>query len=394
MTLKRKLYMKSDIRKIKELKNSFIFICILCFFLYYFFIIFYWIFMKQKCLIIWGTWELWKWLWAFLKEHFSQELEVYISGRTKESAQKTAQNLWVSFFSNSLLWVQECDIIIFSVPIHNTVETIKQLAPHIKKWAIVFDITSIKKSPSEALYQYTPKECLIIPTHPMFGPSLKSIAWQIIILTPTIDISTDTRYKIFRSYLEKFQMKIIDTTPEQHDKMMAIVQWLTHYSMFVIGNTIKNYGINLNDTFQFVSPIYKLMISSVSRYIWQPAWLYADIQINNPEIQNVHQVFQTTAQQFNAIVQEEKKDDFIKLIEETRDYFWKENCELWQNYTDKIIFLLGKEKEKFQWNIGKHITIENIYSPKEISGILQEFTDTHIIIDNNSYNINTRTLKI
>jgi prephenate dehydrogenase len=48
---------------------------------------------------------------------------------------------------------------------------------------------------------------------------------------------------------------------------MAVVQGLTHYSMFVIGKTIKKYSVDVLKTLDFVSPIYKIMIASVSRYI-------------------------------------------------------------------------------------------------------------------------------
>jgi prephenate dehydrogenase len=44
-------------------------------------------------------------------------------------------------------------------------------------------------------------------------------------------------------------------------------------------------------TLDFVSPIYKLMIASVSRYIGHSPELYADIQMNNEEILKIHDLF-------------------------------------------------------------------------------------------------------
>jgi len=44
---------------------------------------------------------------------------------------------------------------------------------------------------------------------------------------------------------------------------MAVVQGLTHFNMFVLADTMKKVKFDIEKSFNFVSPIYKLMISSV-----------------------------------------------------------------------------------------------------------------------------------
>lgn len=73
--------------------------------------------------------------------------------------------------------------------------------------------------------------------------------------------------------------------------MMAVIQWLNHFNIFIFGETIKRLNFNIDKSMDFISPIYKIIISSVARYLWQNPKLYYDIQVHNKEILKVHKVF-------------------------------------------------------------------------------------------------------
>lgn len=335
--------------------------------------------MKQKLVIIWWTWDFSSWVASFLNVHFWNKLDIYITWKDKEISKEVSEKIWVKYYEDNIEAVKNSNIVVFWVSINNTCDVIKEVWPHIKAWSIVFDITSIKKWPSEFLKKYVSKDCLIIPTHPMFWPWLSSIAGQIFVLTPEKEAFDDYRYVIFKATLENLWARILETTPEDHDKMMAVVQWLTHYSMFVIWKTIKKYWVDVLKTLDFVSPIYKLMIASVSRYIGHSPELYADIQMNNDEILWIHKLFNETSNEFNKIVKEKDKEKFVEMVLQTREFFWEKNCQFWQRYTDKIIYFLAKEQEKLKSNIWKEIVLENIYSKIKKSWVLKSF-DSHNIV--------------
>lgn len=84
------------------------------------------------------------------------------------------------------------------------------------------------------MLENAPEWVLVIPTHPMFWPYISSIASKIIVLTPEEKVKIDYRYVYLKDFLENSWATVIESSPLEHDKMMAVVQWLTHFNMFVI----------------------------------------------------------------------------------------------------------------------------------------------------------------
>ena len=334
----------------------------------------------MKIAIIWGTSGFGKWLAKYIKDNF-ENVDIVVTWRNLEKWKLVAKELWVKFTDDNIKAVENADITIFSVPISKMEDTIKQVAPYVKPWSIVADVCSIKWFPAKVMKEYSPKNTLIIPVHPMFWPYVSSIADQIFVLTPDEEVKSDKRYKFFKDFLQSKWAKIIETTPQEHDKMMAIVQWLTHISMFMVWEAISRLNVDVKKTFDFVSPIYKLLIASVLRYIWHDPKLYGDIQMFNPEVLKVHEVLVDVMTDFNKAVLEKDEDKFITIINHSKQKIGKYS-DFWQKYTDKIIYFMSKQKEKLQNSIWKEIVLENIYTWKIVKWVLRKLVDDEIVLEN------------
>jgi prephenate dehydrogenase len=221
----------------------------------------------------------------------------------------------------------------------------------------------------------------------MFWPYIDSLYGQVVALTPSKNIINNDKYILLKKYLIKNWVNVIESTPKKHDKNMAIVQGLTHFNMFVTWKTIEKLWINIKSTLQFISPIYKILISSVSRYLHQNPWLYWDIQKYNKEVIIVDDMFKSVSKKYYKLINSNNKSKFISNINESKKYFWN-NTEKWQEYTDKIIFLISQQIDKIKNNIWKNVKIVNIYSWESIVGIVSNYSKELITINNNDYNIN------
>lgn len=336
--------------------------------------------------ILGGTSGFGEWLASYIWEHFSQECSICITGRDIELWNTVAQKLGVSFSNNNIEAVKKADIVVYSVPIAVTQQVIEETLPYIKSGAVVADVTSIKKFPSSSMQKR--KDIIVIPTHPMFGPYISSIAGQVFVLTPNEDVQITKEYQFLKNFLKTQKARVIESTPSYHDRMMAVVQGLTHLNMFVVGETMKRLKFNIADSMDFISPIYKLMVSSVGRYLGQNPWLYADIQMYNDEVLEVHEKFLDTAKNFHASVKQGDTDKFCQDIIEAREALWIDNCQEGQEYTDKVIYMLWKQVDVLKNNTWKHIILKNIYSGEEVSWVLQNFEKWKISLDSwESYSI-------
>ena len=119
---------------------------------------------------------------------------------------------------------KQCDLVIVSVPIHDTVRVIDEISPLLNKDQILCDFTSLKTVPVAAMLK---SKASVIGLHPLFGPTVQSLRHQTIIVCPA-----RAEENILRSLLSLFcdeGAQCTLTTPEQHDRMMAVVKGLNHF---------------------------------------------------------------------------------------------------------------------------------------------------------------------
>lgn len=129
-------------------------------------------------------------------------------------------------------------LIILCVPISAMQATLKQIAPLLKPDALVLDVCSVKVYPAQWMKTLLPPSVEILATHPMFGPdsAATSVAGHKVVLCPE-RITTD-RYRKIKKWLEQKGISIIETTPAEHDRKIAVSLALTHF----IGRSLAEFG--------------------------------------------------------------------------------------------------------------------------------------------------------
>lgn len=123
--------------------------------------------------------------------------------------------------------VAACDYVVFAVPVPAFEEVVRSVVPYLKKGSIVLDVCSVKVKPAAILKKELPEHIEILCTHPLWGPQsakdgLKGLKT---VLCPV----RGRHHRFIGKFLEKaFEMQIIEATPEEHDREVAMAQGLTH----------------------------------------------------------------------------------------------------------------------------------------------------------------------
>jgi len=208
------------------------------------------------------------------------------------------------------------DVVIVSVPIDVTVNVIRQIGPHVRDDALLADVTSIKTAPVNAMLEHS--SASVIGTHPLFGPAVHSLQGQRVAFTPARgDAWTDWLRRVFTAR----GMNIIDTTPQQHDEVMAIVQVLTHFTTEVAGLAMSRLNVPLEETLRFTSPVYLMELLMTARHFAQDPDLYASIQMSNPKTTDVTEAFHDAAAEWKDTIAAGDHDAVRAMFEQVRSYF-------------------------------------------------------------------------
>jgi prephenate dehydrogenase len=192
---------------------------------------------------------------------------------------------------------EQCDLVIVSVPIHDTVRVIEEIGPVLRKDQLLCDFTSLKILPVAAMLK---SKARVIGLHPLFGPTVQSLRHQTIIICPV-----RAEEKIVQSLLSLFYSegaRCTLATPEQHDRMMAVVQGLTHFVTLCMADSVRRLGIDIETTRAFTSPVYQIELSLVGRLLSQDPSLYADILQQNPFVPEVLSICTSSAEDLRRIV--------------------------------------------------------------------------------------------
>jgi len=130
---------------------------------------------------------------------------------------------------STLKEVCDCAIVIPFVPMSCLEGLLKEMAPLLKKDTLVIDVCSVKSEPVRWMTELLPESAQLLGTHPMFGPdsARNTLYGSKMVLCP-VRIEDKTLKDII-GYLETHGLKVITSTPEEHDKQIAHSLLLTHF---------------------------------------------------------------------------------------------------------------------------------------------------------------------
>lgn len=209
------------------------------------------------------------------------------------------------------------DVVIISVPIRKTEKIITEIIPFLKKDALLTDLTSIKMKPMELMMKNGMFKGEVIGGHPLFGPTT-DFKNQNIILCKGREGEYGEWYKKF---LKSLGVRIIEMSSREHDKQMAVIQCLTHFSNLSLGYALSKLDYDLSQGEKIATPIYKLRLYGVGRILAQDPDLYADIQFLNPFAKDVSNIYLKAVKELNDSVLLSRERKFIGIFKRSQEYF-------------------------------------------------------------------------
>ncbi|MFH0863116.1 MAG: prephenate dehydrogenase [Candidatus Altiarchaeota archaeon] len=305
----------------------------------------------------------------------SEGCSVVIAGPTESKGRAAALELGAQYVKDNVKAVKGADVVVITVPIAATKDTILQVAPHVKPGGLLMDLTSVKEWPCELMAKHAGRDVEVCGTHPVFGPRVGSVEGQIFVLTP---VRGTKRVQWLRDILVRHDARVIESSPKEHDEVMAVVQGLTHFTYISVGKTLLDIGFDVRQSRQFSSPIYDLMLDMVGRIIGQDPYLYAEIQMQNPKVLDAHAAYLKAASEISAMVREKRESEFVTMMAQAAKHFG--DTERSMGRSDKAIGSLVAELKALKGSVGREICLRHMYSGVVHFGVVESVSAEEVVL--------------
>ena len=166
-----------------------------------------------------------KTLYRLVKDDF--DVTLYDRGDVHLEASELASSTKVT---KNLEEVYESNVVFYAVPISEFEPVIAVHQQYFEPHHLLIDVLSVKVHPAKVLKKYlsdTGTQALL--THPMFGPDSSRRGFEgLPIILNQFKSDKDT-YRFWKDYFNRKKLIVIEMSPEEHDKLAANSQGLTHF---------------------------------------------------------------------------------------------------------------------------------------------------------------------
>ncbi len=251
-----------------------------------------------------GSGEMGEWFAKFFKE---KEWNVTITDKDHEKALKIAEELDIDAERDNEKAVKDSQITMISVPIQSTSKVIQEIEDDLDEDSLLIDIASVKKTVVEKMKELE-VESELASIHPLFGPGAKSLEGQNI---ASIKIKTGQKYENFKEILSDSGANIFEMTADEHDRIMATTQSLTHFTILSFLSSLDSMT-DLEKAQKLSTPMFQKLLDLAKAFLSEDPKICEDIQTENIYAEEA----QTKAKEASESLESAMKDENIEIIRE------------------------------------------------------------------------------
>lgn len=211
---------------------------------------------------------------------------------------------------------ERADVVLLSVPIDITETIIRRVGPHVRPESVMIDVTSLKEWPVRIMLESTGAE--VVGAHPMFSPAVGAIHRQVVALCPG---RGEYWLGWLRDELHAQGAEVVECSPEEHDRAMAVIQVLRHAATMAFGRALRDLGVDLEESLRFSSPIYRLELMMTGRLFSQAPELYADLSLGNEHRAGVADALEQAVTEIARVIRSGDREAFLTEFRQIAHYF-------------------------------------------------------------------------
>ncbi len=218
------------------------------------------------------------------------------------------------------------DLLIYCVEAEKIEQVVAEFAKSTKYGAVVSGQTSVKFPEIAAFERYMPKDVSIVSCHSLHGPGFETKGQTLALIKHR---ATDEVYKKTYTVFEALGSNIIEfANYQEHDKVMADTQALTHMGFESMGSAWKNTGAYPWDNPVYAGGIDNVKVLITLRIFSYKSHIYAGLAILNPFAREQVRMYARTESKLFSLMIAEQEDQFREMIYAARDFVFHSGHEL------------------------------------------------------------------
>jgi prephenate dehydrogenase len=219
-----------------------------------------------------GAGAMGKWLASFAKKNLG---EVTVADINPARAKDVASELGASAKPIREA-AAEAELLLVAVPISKTPETVVSLSEMVPKGALLADVASVKSDVVAAMRKIK-TNIELVSIHPLFGPGAESIAGKDVVVVP---VKPGKRYLELKKRLVELGARVTEMDAEQHDRLMSIIQCMTHFVLLAYLTAIKSMK-GLEKVRGLRTPMFAALMNLAKAVLAGNPEVYGELQVHN-----------------------------------------------------------------------------------------------------------------
>ena len=121
--------------------------------------------------------------------------------------------------------------------------------------------------------------------------------------------------------LEKAGVEVVVMEPDEHDRLMGLIQGVNHFSTLALALCISRCGFELEDIGNGTTKTFRRRLHRIRSVMEQPAELFGSLLIDNPAAGEFIEQYLESVEEWIRITREGNKEAFAALFDSLKEVF-------------------------------------------------------------------------
>jgi len=209
--------------------------------------------------------------------------------------------------------VRTADAVLLSVPEPVALVAIGRLVGTLRPDALIVDTLSVKSTVVPALHAATTiaGEVEALSLNPMFAPALGFAGHPV----ASVVVRDGQRGRALCDLIEQWGARVVTVTADQHDRVSAASQALTHAAVIAFGAALAELDVDMADLDRMGPPPHTALLSLLARIASGTPEVYWDVQAANPYAPAARRALSRGVSQLANVVDDGTCEEFGDMLD-------------------------------------------------------------------------------